>query len=144
MNGATDPWRDVGSGMRLDGRSTISNSTLIEGLTEEEMLQMALVASMEPTPPCIKVELTSEPPPGTAGTVRIRFRLPDGRRTDRSFLDSDPVAMVYAYVESVSTDSQGKIVELRAGFPPKDLQPMIERTIGEANLVGQSIQCRFV
>jgi Ataxin-3 len=144
MNGATDPWRDVGSGMRLDGKLTISNSTSIEELTEDEMLQIALAASMEPTPPIVNVELTAEPAPGTSGTVRIRFRLPDGRRTDRCFLDSDPVAMVYAYVESVSTGWQGKIVELRAGFPPKDLQPMIKKTIGDASLANESIQCRFV
>jgi Ataxin-3 len=143
VNGATDPWRDVGSGMRLDGKSTISNSLLFEGLTEEEMLQMAISASMEPTPTFVKVELTAEPPPGTSGAVRIRFRLPDGRRTDRSFLGSDPVAMVYAYVESVSTGGQGKSVELRAGFPPKDLQPLIEKKIGEVSLANESVQCRL-
>lgn len=145
ITGATDPWRDVGSGMRLDGKSTSTSSAQIEGLTEEEMLQMALAASMEPTPSAVvKVELRAEPPSGTAGAVRIQFRLPDGRRSVRRFLQSDPVEMVYAYVESESTGGQGKHVELRAGFPPKDLQPLLEKTIGEANLAGESVQCRFV
>jgi hypothetical protein len=70
ITAATDPWRDVGSGMRLDGKSTMNT---IEGLTEEEMLQMALAASMEPTSVPEKVALTPEPPAGTAGAVRIQF-----------------------------------------------------------------------
>ncbi|KAG7355876.1 Josephin domain protein [Nitzschia inconspicua] len=144
INGATDPWRSVGSGMRLDGKSTISNSSLIEGLTEEEMLQMALAASMEPTPAAVRVELTAEPPAGSDGAVRIQFRLPDGRRAVRRFLISDPVAMVYAYVESESNGGHGKEVELRAGFPPRDLKSVVEMAIGDASLAEQSVQCRFV
>lgn len=143
INGATDPWRDVGSGMRLDGNSAASGSSQLEGLTEEEMLQMALAASMEPTPAVVQVELTAEPPAGTAGAVRIQFRLPDGRRAVRRFLQTDSVAMIYAYVEAESSGGQTKQVELRAGFPPKDLQPVMETTIGDATLAGESVQCRF-
>jgi UBX domain len=130
--------------MRLDGKSTTSNTAHIEGLTEEEMLQMALAASMEPASAPVSVELTAEPPAGSPGAVRIQFRLPDGRRAVRRFLQSDLVAMVYAYVESESSDGQGKQVEIRAGFPPKDLHPLRETTIGEASLAGESVQCRFI
>jgi len=118
---ATDVWRNVGSGMRLDGQSTTSSSNAIEGLTEEEILQMALSASLQQT---------------AAPT-------PNGKRAVRRFLKSDPVAMVYAYVESQSTGGQGKRLELRAGFPPKDLQNKRKETIQEANLSGESVQCRF-
>lgn len=138
-------WSNVGSGMRLDGRSTTSNQNLTDGLTEDEMLEMALKASLEsisaPKPEAT-VTLTDEPPQGTPDTARIQFRLQNGTRI-RRFLKSDLVSMVYAYVESESTDAQGRLVELRAGYPPEDLQKMKQKTIGEANLSGKSIQCRF-
>lgn len=146
VNGATDPWRDVGSGIRLDGKSTTSNPTYIEGLTEEEMLQMALAASMEPNTTSTQssiVKLTVEPPTGTAGVATIQFRLPDGRRSVRRFLQSDPVGMMYAYVESESSGG-GRAIELHAGFPRKDLQTLRNMTIAEANLSGEAVQCRFV
>ncbi len=139
---ATDVWRNVGSGMRLDGRSTTS-SNVIEGMTEEEMLQMAMQASLEPTTTTPQVTLTEEPA-ASPDACRIQFRMPNGSRSVRRFLKNDPVGMVYAYVESESTDGRGRKLELRAGFPPKDLQPMREKTILDANLSGESIQCRFV
>ena len=146
---ATDVWRNVGSGMRLDGRSTAMNSNVIEGLTEEEMLQMALSASLEPTTATTttleeQVTLTSEPEKGTHDIASIQFRFPNGSRSVRRFLKSDPVAMVYAYAESQSTDGRGRRLDLRAGFPPKDLQFMRKKTIQDANLSGEAIQCRFV
>ena len=143
---ATDVWRNVGSGMRLDGGSTSSNSNVIEGLTEEEMLQMALSASLQQTEaptPEENVTLTAEPEKGTPNVATLQFRLPNGKRAVRRFLKSDPVGMVYAYVESQSTGGQGKRLDLRAGFPPKDLQNMRKQTIQEANLSGESVQCRF-
>jgi len=145
MTGATDPWKNVGSGIRLDGKSTSPNLHQIEGLSEEEMIQMALAASMEPmsTEPR-KAILTPEPSEGTSGTVRIQIRLPDSRRVVRRFLGDDPVAMVYAFVESESSGGQCRAVELRAGFPLKDLQPVREKTIKEAGLAGEAIQCRYV
>jgi ataxin-3 len=143
VTAATDPWRDVGSGMRLDGKST-SDMNTIEGLTEEEMLQMALAASMEPTVVPERVLLTPEPPAGTAGAVRIQFRLSNGGRLVRRFLESEPVGMVYTYVENEAQDGKGKMLELRYGFPPKDLSTIRNKTIGEAELAGQAVQCRFV
>ena len=145
VTAATDVWRNVGSGMRLDGRSTTNtNENLIEGLTEEEMIQMALTASLEPTTAVEEnVTLTSEPEKGTPNVASMQFRLPNGKRAVRRFLKSDLVAMVYAYVESQSNDGRGRRLNLRAGFPPKDLQSMRKKTIGEANLSGEAVQCRF-
>jgi ataxin-3 len=147
VTAATDPWRNVGSGMRLDGGSTSTNTNVIEGLTEEEMIQMALTASLEPTAAMAaeqNVTLTPEPPKGTPNVASIQFRFPNGTRSVRRFLKTDSVGMVYAYVESESKDGQVRRIELRAGFPPKDLQSVRTKTIGEANLSGEAIQCRFV
>jgi ataxin-3 len=150
---ASDPWRAVGSGMRLDGGPAHGGGvegSPIEGLTEDEMLQMALEASLENTsPPTMSTEvatvpLTDEPPAGTQGSCRIQFRLPNGSRAVRRFLESDPVGMIYAFVESESRDGQGKRLDLRCGFPPKDLLSVRNMTIGEATLAGESIQCRYI
>jgi ataxin-3 len=146
ITGATDPWRDVGSGMRLDGKSMSTTSNQMEGMSEEEMIQMALMASMETTQQSSTaptVALTEEPAAGVAGAVRIQFRLPDGSRAVRRFLQSDPVGMLYAFVESTSKGGQGRAVELRAGFPPKELSPMRQTTIADANLAGEAVTCRF-
>merc|ERR1711935_90095 len=89
------------------------------------------------------VRLTSQPAKGTPDVANIQFRLPNGTRSIRRFLKSDSVAMVYAYVESATIDGQGTRLDLRFGFPPKDLLSMQEKTIGEANLAGEAIQCRF-
>ena len=147
VTAATDVWSNSGSGMRLGGRLTNMNENLIEGLTEDEMIEMALTASLEPTTATTPEEiviLTSQPAKGTPDVANIQFRLPNGTRTVRRFLKSDSVAMVYAYVESESDDGRGRRLDLRAGFPPKDLQSIEKKTIGEANLSGEAIQCRFV
>jgi ataxin-3 len=138
ITGASFP----GSGMRLDGQR--GNSNDIGDLSEEEMLQMALAASMERPVAKKNVELTAEPAPDAEGVGRIQFRLPNGRRCVRRFLQSDPVEMIPAFVEDVSKDGQGRQVELRFGFPPRDLQTVFDKTIGEASLNGENIQCRYV
>jgi ataxin-3 len=143
VTGATDPWKDVGSGMRLDGSAAASNNmSSIGDLTEDEMLQMALAASLKPA--AATVALTPEPAAGTAGAVRIQFRLPTGGRSVRRFLESDSVKMIYSFVEQESKDGQGRRLDLRFGFPPKDLQTVREKTIGEASLAGEAIQGRYV
>ena len=142
---AKDPWVNVGSGMRLDGSST--SATPGENMTEEEMLQMALAASLEQQNTTVqkKVELTPEPSQGTPDTVRIQFRLPSGGKpVTRRFLGTDSVLMVYAFVESQCDCNGGRRLELRYGFPPRDLQSVAEKTISEASLNGEAIQCRLV
>jgi len=148
VTAATDTWSNAGSGMRLDGRTSNINGNVIEGLTEDEMLQMALTASLEPATATAtlgeNIALTIEPQADTPGTARIQFRLPNGSRSVRRFLESDSVKMLYAYVESESKDEQGRRLDLRFGFPPKDLELIRTKTIGEASLSGEAIQCRFV
>jgi Ataxin-3 len=148
-----DPWEKLnGAGMRLDGRgaaaSAIDNSAMVvEGLTEEEMLQFAMQASIEPqsVPRVVTesgIDVPPEPAAGTEGAVRIQFRMPDGnKRVVRRFLETDSVATIYAFVEQ---ESGGRPVDLLYGFPPKDLMGLLGLTVREANLANESIQGRFL
>ena len=159
ITGATDPWRNVGTGMRLDGggagggRGAAADVAAVDvsGLTEEEMMQLAMMQSLEaataapaavdspsPSPPSGPVP--PEPAPGDPGAVRVQFRLPDGRRVVRRFLGADPVGGVYGYV---AEEAGGRAVELRAGFPPAELEAKRGMTVGEAKLAGEMVQCRY-
>jgi len=143
MTRADDPWKDVGSGRRLDGgkKSSVGagqQSKPISEMSEEEMLQMAMEASLEQAPQnnAVSYPLTDEPAVG----VKIQFRMPDGTRAVRKFLESDVVGTIYSYVSSKSDDRN---VELRAGFPPKDIASKKDETIAEAKLAGEMIHGRF-
>lgn len=144
MTRADDPWKDVGSGRRLDGGSKSNsmaaqqNNKPISEMTEEEMLKMAMEASLEQATnnDADSYPLTEEPAVG----VKIQFRMPDGTRSVRRFLESDYVGTIYSYVTSKST---GRNVELRAGFPPKDIASKKGETIAEAKLAGELIHGRY-
>mmetsp|Transcript_14606 Transcript_14606/g.18387 ORF Transcript_14606/g.18387 Transcript_14606/m.18387 type:complete len:392 (+) Transcript_14606:146-1321(+) len=178
--GATDPWRNVGGGMRLDGRAkeggrppavavgTNNDAIAIDDdddedaslrkaleasrnyMSEEEMIRMAVEASLmdgggnaaTAEPAAEKVKLTPEPEAGGKGVTRIQFRLPNGSRVIRRFLKTDSVNMVYAFVEDKSP-GVGRM-ELKAGFPPKDISGNKGKTIEEANLSGETIHGRYV
>jgi len=150
----TEPWSNVGSGMRLDGKPTpVANGNdamLGEELTEDEMLQMALANSLQekeqPATLASKAamqKLSAEPEQGEAGAVRVQFRMPDGSRKVRRFLKTDLVDVFYTFVEE-SCPSNGKHLEIRAGFPPKDISSMMMQSIKDAKMSGESLQCRFV
>jgi len=154
----SDPWENLnGKGMRLDGGATVPSTVStagtagpmqVEGLSDDEMLQMALQASMEAQQQPVKrvvtassvVQVPPEPAPSTPGAVRIQFKLPD-RRLVRRFLKTDSVEVVYAFVEQ---QAAGKSVELRFGFPPQDLASRRHQTIAEAQLANESIQVRYL
>ena len=159
ITGATDPWRNVGTGMRLDGggagggRGAAADVAAVDvsGLTEEEMMQLAMMQSLEAAtaaPAAVDLPSSSppsgpvppEPAPGDPGAVRVQFRLPDGRRVVRRFLGADPVGGVYGYV---AEEAGGRAVELRAGFPPTELEAKRGMTVGEAKLAGEMVQCRY-
>ena len=160
MTRADDPWKDVGGGRRLDGKisSAAGNNNRgmdLDAMTEDEMLQMAMMASLEQdqSAPASSddnnsggrgtsfFELTEEPGEGAMGAVKIQFRLPDGTRAVRRFLESEQVGVIYAFVESKCFKQR---VELRAGFPPKDLGSKKEESIKESNLAGEMIHGRYV
>lgn len=142
MTRADDPWKDVGSGRRLDGGKKCvgagqESKKPISEMTDDEMLQMAMEASLEQAPQeTVSYPLTDEPAVG----VKIQFRMPDGTRAVRRFLESDVVGSLYSYVSSKSDDRN---VELRAGFPPKDISSKKDETIAEAKLAGEMIHGRY-
>jgi len=134
-----DPFESLTGGMRLDGKPRAMMH--VEGLTEEEELQMALEASLE-QPKLAATASTDVPPEPAAGTpnaVRIQFRLPDGGRVVRRFMSTDSVLVVYGFCQ----EKAGQPIELKFGFPPKDLDNYKNQTIGEAGLAGESVQARF-
>lgn len=140
-----DPWKNVGSGMRLDGKSTMPGlpADVAQALTEEEQLQFAMAASLERSAPAAAavadVPVPPEPAAGTAGSVRIQFRLPSKPRLVRRFMESDSVAVIFSFCKE---QEGGSNLDLRYGFPPKDLKAVVKQTIGEAKLSGESIQGR--
>jgi ataxin-3 len=176
---AADPWQGVGSGMRLDGGNTSGKpaaatntgatnnngagfmaSASAAGMTEDEQLQMALQASMEPasapaptaaaSAPMARVVSESLPPvppepkAGQPGTVRIQFRLPClPKACVRRFDETDSVLCVYAYCQEKLANGN-KPLQLKYGFPPQDLASQQDETIGSAGLGGQSLTGRYL
>lgn len=130
---ARTDWNSVGTGFRLDGRSGVAADQMHE-MSEEEMLQKALQASILPDVP-------EEPPADAAGVATIQFRFATGKRVRRRFLERQPVQIVYAFCEQ---EMGGGSVELKYGFPPCNLCTESAKTIGEAKLNGESIQARNV
>lgn len=163
MKGYSNPWKNVGNGMRLDGKGTgngngnysQANTINVEGLTEDEMMQMALAASMQDTSnSCAQqntssmvslddVELLPEPQNGAVDSVRIQFRLPGGKRLTRRFLKSDSVKVLVKFVREECPQNTSESLEMKAFFPPKDISPLLNETIESAKLSGESLQCRF-
>lgn len=124
---ATD-WNTAGTGRRLDGKKGGDSGML----TEEEQLQMALQASILPDVP-------EEPAANATGVVTMQFKFPNGKRIKRRFLEEQPVLVVYAYCEQ---QNGGGKIELKFGFPPRDLSEHRDKSIIEAKLKGESIQVR--
>jgi hypothetical protein len=87
------------------------------------------------------VAVPPEPAAGTPGAVRIQFRLPSQPRVVRRFMESDSVAVLLSFCAEQEGTSN---LDLRYGFPPKDLKPLASQTIGEAKLSGESIQGRVI
>lgn len=158
---SSNAWSNVGNGMRLDGRSTTSagnhgsipnGGMNIEGLTEDEMIQMAMSESLQAEPASNQksarsldlstVPVPLEPAQGAEGAVRIQFRLPDGKRLTRRFLKSESVKVLAAFVQE-QCPADGKVLEMRAGFPPKEISSLYEDSIENARLSGESLQCRY-
>ena len=104
-----DPWKDVGSGRRLDGKpkSESNGKRPIHELSEDEQLEAAIRASMmdcndnnaNPSSNSFDQEILSmsvgeEPASG----ARVQIRMPDGKKLIRNFNGDDPVKVIYAFV----------------------------------------------
>lgn len=157
--GYSNAWNNVGNGIRLDGKSTSvddsskkkSNSTdmiTLEGLSEEDMIQMALEASIEQAFAGTKdhilataVVLAPEPDPKQNGAIRIQFRFPNGNKISRRFLETEEVQALAAFAQE---QCPGKSIEILAGFPLKSLSSLYNNTIKDAKLSGEQIHCRYL
>jgi len=152
-----DPWAGMsGQGMRLDGGGGAGAASIANGVggpgqwQEEDDLQRALQMSLQEhevtrqQEQLADVVVPDEPPAGAPGAARLQLRLPSGKRLVRRFAASDSVRVVYAVVRQQDDAPAGKRLELKYGFPPKDLADLQTHTIGEAKLAGESIQGRYV
>lgn len=164
-----DPWKDVGTGMRLDGKdptTTASSSTADtdnaeempapEDMTEEEQVQWILLQNQKEAAAAVAaktsitteteeayvVEVPSEPSADENDIVRLLIKWPDGLRTVRRFRKSETVEMIYAYCHERKKINGGTL-KLRYGFPPKDLDAMRKNTIADAKLSSETIQAGF-
>lgn len=145
-------WENFGSGIRLNSKSSSNqtvNDSAIVGMTDEEMLQMAMEASMQNEQQKsevdikAKVELTPEPSLGEEGVVRVRFRLPDNKLVTRRFFKTDLVDLFYVFVDKCC-HSQDKKLEMRAGYPLNDVKAFLGKTIEAANLAGEVVHCQHL
>jgi Ataxin-3 len=177
-----DPWGKLqGTGVRLDGqrpssllKPPVQNNTrsAVEGFTEEEMIQLAIEASimeatttsatttvlssnhwMEPDHAYLQQQLPLEPEADAPNVTRIQFRIPNPQQLQkivRRFYTTDSLATVYAFVamqlSTSTTPSSGPNFELLVGFPPRHLNtlPRYHTTIADAKLNNESIQVRFM
>jgi ataxin-3 len=142
--GYSNSWENLGNGMRLDGKQASSPDVVnLEGMTEEEMIAMAVAASIEQSTEDVisQVKLGPEPDPGQENAVRIQFRFPNGRKVARRFLKTEQVEVLAAFVQE---ECPGKRVEIKAGFPPKSLSPMYKETLENAKVIGEQIICQFL
>lgn len=141
--GYSNSWQNVGNGMRLDGKQT-SNPDIVdlEGMTEEEMIAMAVAVSMEQNEDVMtQVKPGPEPDLKHKDAIRIQFRFPNGNKVGRRFLKTERVQVLAAFVQE---QCPGRRVEIKAGFPPKSLLPMYEETIENAKLIGEQIICQYL
>jgi len=81
------------------------------------------------------------PPEPESGGSRINFRLCSSRAV-RAFAPSTPIAAVFAFVAQ-KEGADGKEFELRAGYPPKVMDPEGNRTVEELKLNGETVTMRW-
>ena len=92
----------------------------------------------------LAVEVGGEPATGEEGVGRVQIRMPDGKRLVRRFRGSDQVRTIFAFVQQSNEDAgRGKDLDLKAGFPPKNLLGDIDKTISECGLAGEAITARW-
>lgn len=162
-------WNKLGTGMILGSSTSPPTSSTsdydddvwstenIDQLTEDEMMQLALAASLKiqgqidnKKQPVVStdivVQLTPEPDESIPNTIKIQFRLPEGKKYVRRFLSSDYVAILYAYVEDIlplPASSHRKRWRLFHGYPLTDMATMKDQTISDAKLGNELVQVRY-
>ena len=136
------------------------------GMTEEEMLQAAIRASMADSASDDKVagaesdEVAAsndndaktsaarygpnlpEPDSGAPGTTTIAFRFPDGKRIKRRFRASGDVRGLFAFVQENVDENIS--FEIRTTYPPKSLAGVLEQSITDAGISGSSLMVKYL
>ena len=136
----------------------------IEGLTEEEQLQLAMQLSSQPPEPVqtssnqtelANLTVPEEPLIGAPDTCRIQFRFLGQTSSQTSpvlvhrFPNFALVQVLYLLCGQHYLDGRnnGMDVELRAAssFPPRNLDSLQNQTLQKASLIqGETIQVRII
>ncbi|KAJ3106125.1 hypothetical protein HDU97_006942 [Phlyctochytrium planicorne] len=134
-----------------------SQSKSVSEMSEDDMLRMALAASLSSNPsqeiidvddemdtpekipedPSMRVKANVRDEPTSGDITRIQFRLPDGSRNVRKFLKSDKILYLFEYVKGVYPDASTKPFEL-LNFRDA-LSARMEETIEAAKAANASI-----
>ena len=164
-SGGNSHWKNVhGKGLRLDGQQAKISSlnSAQNNLSEEEMIQLAIEASMlETTKPSTlgelgsalqAVEPSAEPSADDPNAIRVQFRIPNHpKKVVRRFLSTEVLTSIYAFVQmylieiGALSNDQTNNVDLLVGFPPRNLNllPHGQTTLAEAKLDNECIQVRL-
>jgi Josephin/UBX domain len=159
-------WKNIhGKGVRLDGQqakpSTVRQAQ--DNLTEEEMIQLAIEASMlESTKPALNgllahsqpaLEPLVEPSADDPKAIRVQFRIPNHpTKVVRRFHSTDKLASIYAFVQMylievgiLSIPDRAINIDLLVGFPPRNLNQLNrdQTTLAEAKLNNECVQVRL-
>jgi ataxin-3 len=147
----TDVWRNLGTGVRLDAGSCSSATTTaadaidltgeidVSQMSEEAQMELAIAASMQTATAETEVALTPEPDDGP-NVVKIQIRMPAGGKAVRRFHSESKVGEIYAYVkEQCGSSAQGKVIEIKAFFPPKNIADLKTEKIKNAKLAGEAL-----
>jgi hypothetical protein len=117
-------------------------------LATETTIPTAQMTPAPPPPPPAPVEASiftkfatmTVPPEPPSGGSKISFRLCSSRKI-RSFPPSTTMAVIFAFVAQ-EEGADGKEFELRAGYPPKVLDPE-GGTVEEMKLEGETVTMRW-
>lgn len=85
-----------------------------------------------------RARLPAEPPVGEAGRLAIMLRLPGGQRLQRAFRSTDPVGVLYDFVDLQSSEVAGQRYRLVSTMPRKAYEDR-QQTLAEAGIQNQFV-----
>eukprot|EP00742_Colponemidia_sp_Colp-10_P002664 GILJ01002847.1.p1 GENE.GILJ01002847.1~~GILJ01002847.1.p1 ORF type:complete len:406 (+),score=47.56 GILJ01002847.1:41-1258(+) len=145
--------------------SESSRSGSLDQMSEEDMLQQAIAASLAEDedvpmslddshppiadvavpsavlPPKAHISLPDEPPAEHPDVTRIQFRLADGKRSVRRFLKTDKVELLFAFAQQSSPEVNS--FDLLSAYPSRNLAEVgMEKTLSEAGVVDSMVMMK--
>jgi len=104
----------------------------------------AAAAPAAPVPPVVPaiqfVPLAPEPPAG-ANTTTVQFKFPDGSRSKRRFLKTDPVSMLFSYVAD-SKKVESRFDLMTSDIPARSLLSHLDKSLVDADACNQNLMIR--